>query len=104
MASCSNSAFAYRTTRQSSQSTESCPPICVNIVDLGAGNQNVVQGLTQQCGTITNVTNILKTNPFLAVLTFILVMVLFIVMSSNTDSADSEDSGPSLPGMPGIEF
>ena len=99
MASCANAAFAYRPAawyaktgagHDSPSENDSCKsaPICVNLVEIG-GEQNLVSGITQQCGTITNITNILKTNPTLAILAAVLLIMLIVVMSIHTD-ADSK--------------
>lgn len=112
MASCANAAFSYKPAAwytptgpngsgPSKNADCATSPICINLVEVG-GDQNVVSGITQQCGTITNVTNVLKTNPFLAVLTFLLVIVLIIVMTSHTESAEGSLPLPDMP--PPLDF
>ena len=102
MAACANSAHAYKPYAwyQSPQPGQLSPyetcaksPICVNLVEVG-GSQNVVSGITQQCGAITNLTRLLKANPVLAAAAFVLVIALIVVLSS--DTVDS--SAPAAPG------
>lgn len=105
MASCANAAYSYKLWQWtqtpsggglSHNATCATSPICVNLVEVG-GNQNVVSGITQQCGTITNITNVLKTNPALAVLTFLLFITLIVVMSLHADSDGGKRSTPPPP-------
>ena len=91
-AACVNSAFSYRPSDMlapNGQSYLDCKgtPICVNIVEVG-GSQNVVSGITQECGVIQNITNVISTNPPLAVLAIILFIMLVILLSMR-----SEDGG-----------
>jgi hypothetical protein len=87
-AACANAAFSYRTSRMQEGGIEykECKgqPICVNLVEIG-GSQNVVGGITQQCGTIQNIKNLYTANPKLAVIFFILLVALIITMSMKTD-------------------
>jgi hypothetical protein len=110
MASCANAAFAYKPswwyqgtgpTRNGPTPNETCSksPICVNLVEVGGG-ENVVSGITQQCGTITNITNVMKTNPSLAALTIILVVALVIIMSMHADPGEGSTAPPQPP--PGL--
>jgi hypothetical protein len=103
MASCANAAYAYRPAAwyagtgpgglsPSYQQSCATSPICVNIVDVG-GSQNLVSGITQQCGVITNVTNVIKASPILAILAFILIVALVYVLMSRTDDDDDDDAG-----------
>ena len=94
-AACANAAFSYRTSRmqEGGVAYKECKgqPICVNIVEIG-GSQNVVSGITQQCGVIQNIQNVYNTNPKLAVLTFILFIALVILMSMKADGASSSSA------------
>jgi hypothetical protein len=95
MASCANAAYAYKPYwwyqppapgAPTPNAACSAAPICVNLVEVG-GEQNVVSGVTQQCGTITNITNVLKANPALAALTLLLFVALAVVMAIRADPA-----------------
>jgi hypothetical protein len=108
MASCANAAYAYKPHWWYEPPTPGAPtpdtkcstaPICVNLVEVGGG-QNVVSGITQQCGTIKNISNVLKTNPTLAVLTFLLFITLIVVMSLHADSGGKRSTPP--PPPPGL--
>jgi hypothetical protein len=65
--------------------------ICVNQVLVG-GSQNVVQGITQQCGVIQNINNMLSVSPPLAILAFVLIIVLIAVLVAPTDAAGAEST------------
>jgi len=96
-ASCANSAFAYRPSNMiapNGQAFKACKDatICVNIVEVG-GSQNVVTGISQECGAIQNVRNIINSNPILAGIALILIIILvFLVLSRSSDDV--------LPPMP----
>lgn len=81
-APCANSAYAYMTTKMKEQSGANCPQgiVCINIVDVG-GSQNVVTGITQQCGIITNIVNAIQANPVLASIIFVLVLVFTVLIT-----------------------
>lgn len=78
-------------------------PICINLVVVG-GNNNVTKGITQQCGTIENITNAMRANPALAALAFILFILFIYTISASSTSkprpaalsppADLLDSSP----------
>jgi hypothetical protein len=77
---CANSAYAYLPTGMTPPDGAkyvSCKssPICVNLVDVG-GSQNVVPGVVQQCGTVTNVTRSITANPALVALALVLIFVI----------------------------
>ncbi|MFA6166973.1 MAG: hypothetical protein WC700_10170 [Gemmatimonadaceae bacterium] len=96
-AACVNSEFAYRPTAIRAPAGEdylACKnlPICINVVEVG-GNQNVVQNIKQECGPITNITNIINANPTLAILVFVLVVALVILMRMSV----SDDNGAPPP-------
>ena len=96
-AACANSAFSYLPTGMIPPSGEhylTCKnePICINILEVG-GSQNVVSGITQQCGIITNITNVVKANPSLAIIIFVLLIALIVVTTIKTD-------GKSIPPAP----
>lgn len=101
MAACANSARSYKPwawyqpTAGGASKHELCAksPICVNLLEIG-GSQNVVNNITQQCGIITNITNVLKTSPALAVLTFLLLISLIVVMSMQTDDRRDKNQPP----------
>jgi hypothetical protein len=65
-AACANSANAYMPSKMlpTGAAFAECKDarICVNIVEVG-GSQNIVSGITQECGAIQNVENIINTNP-----------------------------------------
>jgi hypothetical protein len=92
MASCANSAYSYKPystsvpgpSGKSADQVCASTPTCVSIVDI-SGSQNVVSGVTMQCGVITNITNVIKTNPVLAGLIAVLFIALLIVMSLSVD-------------------
>jgi hypothetical protein len=83
-AACVNSAFSYTPTRMTpdGEAFLQCKgqPICINLVEVG-GSQNVVDGITQQCGTIQNIKNVISTSPPLAMLTAFLFIVLLVLLS-----------------------
>lgn len=90
-AACANSAFAYAPTTMQAPGGQAylrCKgqPICVNIVEVG-GSQNIVTGITQQCGLITDVQNLISTSPLLAALTFILIVMIAVLLSLRTTPA-----------------
>lgn len=106
MASCANAAFAYKPSwwytktgpnGDGPSKNETCEktPICVNLVEVG-GNQNMVANVTQQCGTVTNVTNMLKANPMMSAFALILFIMLIIVLAVHTEDDDdtTTSSGP----------
>jgi hypothetical protein len=88
MASCANSAYAYKpwswyqpglAGKPSEDAKCEKTPICVNLVEVG-GENNVVSGVTQQCGTFSRMVNILKASPALAVLAFLLLIALVVTL------------------------
>ena len=100
-APCTNNAFAYIPTKQRDMirnaNGQSCPSgtvICNQIFQVG-GSNNVVSNISQQCGIITNVTNVIKASPYLAVLLFVLILLLVMVISMKPDDAGSRP--PPLP-------
>ena len=100
-AACANSAFAYLPTNQlPPNGTEflACKDrqICVNLVEVG-GSQNVVSGITQQCGPITNIYNSIKANPTLAILAFLLFILLVVLMSMRTGDTGKRSTPPPPP-------
>lgn len=103
MAACANALYSYKPWAwnqavggESKNETCAKAPICVNLVEVG-GSQNIVSGITQQCGTIQNITNILKTDPTLAVLLFVLIIAFIIVLSiSPTDDPPQSEIKNSL--------
>lgn len=105
-APCANSAFAYQpwgwsnTKKGDSTYDEECAttPICVNIVEVG-GDQNVVNDLTQQCGTFETVQIIIGTNPALAALALFLVLVILGLLLARTDRPESRLPPPPPPGL-----
>ncbi len=101
-AACANSAFAYVPTAMQApngQAYQRCKgqPICVNIVEIG-GSQNIVSGITQQCGIITNIQNIVSANPTLAILAFLLFITLIVLMSIRTGGTPRATPPPPPPG------
>jgi hypothetical protein len=94
MASCANAAFAYkpsvwyqRTGTNGPTPNETCSKstICVNLIEVG-GSHNIVTGANQQCGTFKTFVNVLKVNPQLAAITFMLFITLIAIMSLQADS------------------
>jgi hypothetical protein len=92
---CANSALAYAPTSMLPPSAvnpgggreyQACKgqAICVNLVEVG-GNQNVVSGITQQCGVFQNIQNVLKLSPQLAGMIIVLFIILVIVASIRTE-------------------
>ena len=104
MASCANSAYAYKPWNwyqataggQSYDKECSTKPICVNLVEV-QGSQNIMPNVNQQCGPITNITNVLSTSPTLATLSFILILAFIYVMSIRTDSPGGKQPPPPPP-------
>jgi len=101
-AACANSAFAYRQTAMQApngQAYQDCKnvTICNNIIDV-YGSQNIVSGVTQECGVITNIQNIISTNPTLAVLAFLLFIMLVVLLSMRTDGGKRLAPPPPPPG------
>jgi len=104
-ASCANSAFAYRpwfwSNAESGETyNEMCEntPICINILDV-EGDQDVVKDLTQQCGTFQTVQIIVGTNPVLAAVAFLLVLVIVGLLLAPTDRPESRVPPPPPPGL-----
>ena len=100
-AACANSGFAYLPSPMQppdGAKYAACrgQPICVNLVQIG-GAQNVASGITQQCGTIQNVRNVVSANPALAGLAFVLVLALLLLLLTPTDP----EPGEGAPGPPG---
>jgi hypothetical protein len=75
-------------------------PTCINNVNT-TGSNNVITGITQQCGgVINNITNLIKTNPMLVGIVFVLFIALVIVLLSDTTQpppADPQFFDPNLP-------
>ena len=89
---CANSAFAFKPTNMlppNGVSYGECKnaSICVNVVEVG-GSQNVVSNITQECGVIQNVQNLVNTSPMLAAITFILIIVLIILLAMKTEGGE----------------
>lgn len=107
-AACANSAFAYKPYAwavenaggESQYSSCEDTPICVNILEVG-GDQNVVSGLTQQCGTFQTVQLVIGTNPALAALAFILIVVIVVLLLARTDDTRGARRYPPPP-PPGL--
>ena len=105
-AACANSAFAYRPTAMQApagQDYQSCKgvTICNNIANV-YGSQNIVSGITQECGVITNLTNIVKTNPVFAALTFLLVVALAVLLATRPGRRAGRAPPPPPPGVLGV--
>jgi len=73
-------------------------PICINLVVVG-GNNNVTKGITQQCGTIENITNAMIANPALAALAFILFILFIYTISASSTSKPSPAAPPPPPDL-----
>ena len=73
-------------------------PTCINNVNT-TGNNNVITGITQQCGgVINNITNLIKTNPMLVGIVFVLFIALIIVLlSDTTPPPETQFFDPNLP-------
>lgn len=105
-APCANSAFAYRPWAWSNAAgggptyNEECgdSQICVNILEVG-GDQNVVSGLTQQCGTFETIQIIVGTNPALAAIALLLVLVIVGLLLARTDRPAARMPPPPPPGL-----
>jgi hypothetical protein len=72
-------------------------PICINYAEVGGAN-NVVTGVTQQCGDVTNITTELKLDPsvyFVALL--LLVILLGLILAPTTEGAAPPATGGALP-------
>ena len=102
-APCTNNAFAYVIQKQrdmvENKNGQTCPAnaiICNQILEVG-GSDNVVSGNTMQCGIITNVQNIIKASPYLAVLLIVLVLLLVMVIAMKPDDAGGSKSEPLPP-------
>jgi hypothetical protein len=85
---CANNTVAYRprTMRPGGPAFETCKtqPICVNAAQVG-GQQNIVSGLVQQCGTIQNVQSLVQgASPGMWALLLILVILVVQVVSQLT--------------------
>jgi hypothetical protein len=89
-AACANSANAYMPSKMlpTGAAFAECKDarICVNIVEVG-GSQNIVSGITQECGAIQNVENIINTNRALAVIVFILIIILVILIAMRPEDS-----------------
>lgn len=80
---CANSASAFQPTAMRApdgQAYLACKgrPVCVNLVEVG-GSQNVVKGVTQQCGDIQNFRTFILANPALLILVILLVIMLAVL-------------------------
>lgn len=75
---CANSALAYMPTNNSLDCTN-LP--CINLVEVG-GSQNIVNNVTQECGTINNVTNAIRASPVTSFLFFIILIAIIAVLIS----------------------
>jgi hypothetical protein len=73
-------------------------PLCINLVEVD-GDQNVVSGITQECGVIQNITNVLGTNPVLATLAFVLFILLVVVVAMRTDDGGARPPPPTPYGL-----
>ena len=98
MASCANAAYSYKPAAWYAPKADGLSqdavcakaPVCVNLV---VGNTS--GHVTQQCGTIRNITAVVRASPLLAVVVFILVLALVVVMSQrSTDDGDGDGGGP----------
>lgn len=107
-APCANSAFAYQPWAWSNTASggatydEECgdSQICVNILEVG-GDQNVVNDLTQQCGTFQTVQLIVGTNPALAAVALLLVLVIVGLLLARPDRPGRDGRLPPPP-PPGV--
>jgi hypothetical protein len=103
-AACANSAFAYAPTDMRPPSGRTflrckSQPICVDLVEVGGG-QNVVSGVTQQCGAITNVRRVLSASPALAALAFFAFLTLVaLAVGAFTPTAARRPPPPPPPGL-----
>ena len=97
---CANSANAYVSSKLSAGLT-GCKDqnFCINVVDVG-GSQNIVSGITQQCGVIQQTKNIILARPGFAALVFILIVALIIVLVS--DAAPDDETAVFWRGL-GVE-
>lgn len=107
MAACANAAYSYKpwswyqtlpNSTASKDSECSTSPICVNLLEIG-GEGNLTSNITQQCGVITNITNILKTKPTFAILLLILFIALIIIMSLSTQNDQNLPPPPNISGI-----
>lgn len=95
---CVNNAFAYQNQNQRNGVLK-CPTnavICNEIISI-TGSDNIVSGVTMECGIITKVTNVIKASPYLAVLLFVLILTLVMVIAMKPD--DSAMGGPLPPDL-----
>lgn len=103
---CANSAFAYRphawyaSPSQGESYDANCQntPICVNLVEVG-GDQNVVSGLTQQCGTFETLQLVIGANPALALVAFFLILVIAGLLLARTERPRGKLPPPPTPGL-----
>ncbi len=105
-APCANSAFAYQPWAWSNSSSgtttydDECgeSQICVNILEVG-GDQNMVNGLNQQCGTFETEHIIVGTNPALAIVALFLMFVIIGLLLVRTDQPVRRMPPPPPPGL-----
>ena len=102
MPQCANAASSYKPWAwyqpgpggaPSADSSCAASPVCVDIVDVGSG-QNTVSGLSQQCGTLSNVTSLMKANPELAAITIVLLVALIAAALGHSNSAAPKQRPP----------
>ena len=83
---CSNSNHAYMPTQLAENGSEykTCMnhKICVNISNI-EGNGDVISDLVQDCGPVTNVTNVLASTPIIGVLLIFIVLLLVSILVSS---------------------
>lgn len=97
---CANNAVAYRprNMRVGGSAYETCKtqPICVNAAQVG-GQQNIVSGLVQQCGTIQNVESLVQgASPAMWALFLIMIILIVQIVSQFGSSSPVEQQGGSL--------
>lgn len=86
---CANNEFAYRPTDMlapSGQAYLACKDttICNDIIDV-YGSENVVTGITQDCGKVTDIRQLIGSNPAIAILIFLFVVVLAFLLAGPSD-------------------
>jgi hypothetical protein len=93
---CSNSNSAYVPTQLTENGREynTCKDrdICVNVATV-EGQNDVISDLVQDCGPVTNVTNVLASTPIIGVLMIFILLLLVSILISNIHTRRKKKKG-----------
>ena len=102
MAACADTEHAYQPAfwvqsiegRPSQDSVCKAANLCVNLIDV-EGDQNVLSGTTQQCGTVSNVFQSLKPGEVAAIA--LIVAIILAIALGGRSNAGSRSAGAVMP-------